>query len=160
MTADPGCGKSVLARSLVDDELRSCASSKTAYFFFKSDDEKQTRTTTALCALLHQILVQSHPSLQRQAVKTFEKFGNRLAESHAALWDLLMSLSRESEAGQIVCIVDALDECEKLGRDRLLIDLNNLYANSGSFCQKENTSRLKFLVTSRDYQSIRYQFGP
>lgn len=37
VTADPGCGKSVLSKSLIDDELRSTDQSTTAYFFFKDD---------------------------------------------------------------------------------------------------------------------------
>lgn len=53
VTADPGCGKSVLSKSLIDDELRSTSSSVTAYFFFKDDNDDQRKAAMALCALLH-----------------------------------------------------------------------------------------------------------
>jgi hypothetical protein len=39
VSADPGCGKSVLARFLADDELKPTESRITCYFFFKDDHE-------------------------------------------------------------------------------------------------------------------------
>jgi hypothetical protein len=56
LTADPGCGKSVLSRALVDERLvgiRSC-NPTICHFFFK-DNEEQNNIATALCALLHQL---------------------------------------------------------------------------------------------------------
>ena len=52
ISADPGCGKSVLAKSLVDDELLSSGTHSTCYFFFKDNDE-QDGIATALCAILY-----------------------------------------------------------------------------------------------------------
>lgn len=52
ISADPGCGKSVLSKSLIDDELRATGTHTICYFFFK-DNEEQNSLSPALCALLH-----------------------------------------------------------------------------------------------------------
>ena len=142
-----------MAKSLIDDELRSRPSTVQAYFFFKDDNKEQTGIANAICALLHQIIVQSGPKLQELAAEAYKKSGVRLAESFTTLWDLLLQLSRGPEAGEIVCILDALDECEKSGQNLLINSLNALYASP-----KKNEGRLKILVTSRPYQSIRNRF--
>src|SRR5215472_2210584 len=54
VTADPGCGKSVLSRYLIDrilpeDRRMVC------YFFFKDDFEDQKSSLRALCTILHQL---------------------------------------------------------------------------------------------------------
>jgi len=148
----------VLSKSLIDDELRSRSSSVTAYFFFKDDNHDQRKVTMALCALLHQILVQSGPELQRKAVQVFESHGRQLTDSFTVLWDLLLEVSRDPKAGQIVCILDALDECEEVGRKSLIDSLNAFNATTGSSTPEGSSSRLKFLVTSRPYHDIQHRF--
>ncbi|KAG7152782.1 putative ankyrin repeat protein like [Verticillium longisporum] len=54
ISADPGCGKSVLARSLIHGELGGTSEHTVCYFFFK-DNEEQDSLATALCAVLHQL---------------------------------------------------------------------------------------------------------
>ena len=49
VSADPGCGKSVLVRSLVDEYVGQDVS----YFFFKTDSKITRSQCHALCALLH-----------------------------------------------------------------------------------------------------------
>jgi SpoVK/Ycf46/Vps4 family AAA+-type ATPase len=56
VSADPGCGKSVLAKHLVDRFLPGKllpGSPTICYFFFK--DQDQNTVCQALCALLHQL---------------------------------------------------------------------------------------------------------
>ncbi|KAF6792671.1 ankyrin repeat protein, partial [Colletotrichum sojae] len=62
LSADPGCGKSVLARYLVETVIpRDSPASIVCYFFFK-DTEEQKSLNNALCALLHQLFL-SNPLL-------------------------------------------------------------------------------------------------
>ncbi|KAK7413536.1 hypothetical protein QQX98_007614 [Neonectria punicea] len=63
VTADPGCGKSVLAKYLIDRGLPR--STTICYFFFKDQDQNTVRQ--ALCALLHQLFSQK-PSLIEHAL--------------------------------------------------------------------------------------------
>jgi hypothetical protein len=66
ISADPGCGKSVLAKSLIDNELRNTEEHTICYFFFK-DNKAQDNIATALYALLHQLFTHQ-PYLIRDAV--------------------------------------------------------------------------------------------
>src|SRR4029077_6781138 len=52
VSADPGCGKSVLAKYLVDSVLPTTESRTTCYFFFKDDFEDQRTVVNALCCIL------------------------------------------------------------------------------------------------------------
>lgn len=152
MTADPGCGKSVLSKSLIDCELRSTLSLTTAYFFFKDDTPEQRSVTHALCALLHQLCSQNR-ALLRKAVEAYKKNGMQLTLSFTWLWELLLRVAQIPEAGEIVCIVDALDECQENDRKTLIGSLNYFYAY-----QKGCEVQLKFLVTSRPYYDVEESF--
>ena len=152
VTADPGCGKSVLSKSLIDCELRSTLSLTTAYFFFKDDIPEQRSVTHALCALLHQLCSQNR-ALLRKAVEAYCKNGMQLTSSFAWLWELLIRVAQIPDAGEIVCIVDALDECQENDRKTLIGSLNHFYA-----CRKDCEVQLKFLVTSRPYYDIEESF--
>lgn len=75
VTADPGCGKSVLAKYLIDHELPRLGSETICYFFFKDQDQNTSRQ--ALCALLHQLFSQ-RPSLIKHAMLQFNRDGKGL----------------------------------------------------------------------------------
>ena len=152
VTADPGCGKSVLSKSLIDCELRSTLSLTTAYFFFKDDTAEQRSVTNALCALLHQLCSQNR-ALLREAVEAYKTNGMQLTLSFTWLWKLLRRVVQIPEAGEIVCIVDALDECQENDRKTFIDSLNDFYAH-----QKGCEVQLKFLVTSRPYYDIEESF--
>ena len=42
----------------------------------------------------------------------------RLIDSFGDLWAILLSVAKDKDAGEIVCILDAIDECEDHGRSR------------------------------------------
>ena len=151
MSADPGCGKSVLAKSLIAKELKSTEEHTTCYFFFKDDNIEQTSATNALCALLHQLFNQKK-YLINYAMSDFHSNGVRLQELLERLWSILREASADTKAGTVVCIVDALDECDESSRTTLLRYLNHFYNNTAGN-DRENM-RLKFLVTSRPYFHI------
>ena len=151
VTADPGCGKSVLSRSLIDHELQSGPSRTTCYFFFK-DIGEQRSATNAISALLHQLCTQNHSVLQ-QIVRVYQSNGNQLTLSFSWLWKTFLAATSRSEAGEIVCILDALDECEKQDRLTLIESLNDFYTTRSGLA-----GRVKFLVTSRPYYEIEDRF--
>jgi hypothetical protein len=83
ITADPGCGKSVLSKSLVDGELQSQGSRSTRYFFFKDNDE-QNSLSDALCSLLPQLFTY-RPHLLSYASPFFDRNGHNLQKETAQL---------------------------------------------------------------------------
>ncbi|KAK4697268.1 hypothetical protein P7C71_g791, partial [Lecanoromycetidae sp. Uapishka_2] len=153
VTADPGCGKSVLARSLIDRELVNTASRMTCYFFFKDDSPEQRSAATALCAIAHQLCSRDDTAL-RLCMETYKKNGDMMTSSLLEMWGLLLEISRHVASGDIVCVLDALDECAE-GDQKILIDLLNEFYSSNT----RHHSRLKFLVTSRPYMIIEERFN-
>ena len=149
VSADPGCGKSVLARHLVDDVLESTETRTTCYFFFKDDFEDQKSAANAISCILHQLLTQ-RPWLFSEDVRAKVKAGGeKLLTSFSDLWELLLEVAEGESAGEILCILDALDECGFEGRLKI----------SGSLLEehrKQKAPNLKFLLTSRPFGSIRH----
>jgi hypothetical protein len=156
LSADPGCGKSVLSKSLLDNELTSTESYTTSYFFFKDDNVDQKSVANALCALLHQLFSRK-ANLLKHALPEFRTNGTKLPELFGNLWDILTQAAADPEAGIIVCVLDALDECEELGRYWLVDTLVRFYHDLGS--NGGNNTALKFLVTSRPYHDIERRFA-
>ncbi|KFX87806.1 hypothetical protein V490_08006 [Pseudogymnoascus sp. VKM F-3557] len=142
VSADPGCGKSVLSKLLVDKELQPT--------------KKRTTSTSALCALLHQLFAQK-PELLGHAAKVYDQNGeDRLKASLDLLWQVLTTAAEDPRAGEIVCILDALDECRHSELKPLLRKLCSFYdARSRS----SSNIDLKFLLTSRPLQHIEDEFS-
>jgi hypothetical protein len=109
----------------------------------------------ALCALLHQLFV-SKKALLRHAILPFKSEGPKLTNSFHSLWDILVSAAADPKAGEIICILDALDECEEKERSQLVQALDKFYRMPAS--DGNHKTALKFLVTSRPYVHIQREF--
>ena len=75
---DPGCGKSVLARCIVDEDLPRIfpndSSKRVLYYFFKDTSLEQRSVSRAISTILHQLFV-SHPRLIRHALPKYKEMG-------------------------------------------------------------------------------------
>jgi len=94
VSADPGCGKSVLARSLIDCDLQDDGQTTLCYFFFK-DNEEQNNLATATCTLLHQLYDQQ-PCLIRHAISRWEKNGDKLQQETEEMWRISTTIRSRS----------------------------------------------------------------
>jgi hypothetical protein len=143
----------VLARYLVDDILPTTETRTTCYFFFKDDFDDQKSATNAISCILHQLFTQ-RPQLFSDAIQAeLEARGKALTTSFRDLWDLLLKVAADEAAGEIVCVLDALDECASEDGEKL----------SKALIQQHRTKaapNLKFLLTSRPFGSIRRGFHP
>ncbi|KAK3947126.1 hypothetical protein QBC32DRAFT_319199, partial [Pseudoneurospora amorphoporcata] len=84
ITADPGCGKSVLSKYLIDQYLpQRCPTTTICYFFFKDGDQNTVKQ--ALCALLHQLFCQK-PCLIKHAMPHYDRNGPGMVGTASALW--------------------------------------------------------------------------
>ncbi|KAH6957586.1 hypothetical protein BKA56DRAFT_602057, partial [Ilyonectria sp. MPI-CAGE-AT-0026] len=99
VSADPGCGKSVLAKYLIDHGLPR---STTICYFFKDQDQNTVRQ--ALCALLHQLFSQK-PSLIKHAMPLFRKDGQGLINSTQSLWEVLRNAIKDPQAGPVIIVL-------------------------------------------------------
>ncbi|KAL1847004.1 hypothetical protein VTK73DRAFT_161 [Phialemonium thermophilum] len=83
----------------------------------------------------------------------FESKGDKLLSSFGDLWDILVSAATGDPTREIVCILDALDECTGSERDQLIHAIRRFYSNTSV-----RTPTLKFLLTSRPYLDIKVGF--
>lgn len=169
VSAGPGCGKSVLARSLIDVDLSTNTTSFTltegniteenvqttvCYFFFKDGAEGRTTASNALSAILHQLFAsQAQAELIKYAMQAHRNFGDSLTTNFPELWNILFACAASKQSGNIVCVLDALDECNGKSRRDLITKLQELYLSNS--CPK-----LKFLITSRPYDDIKLSLQP
>ncbi|KAJ9238315.1 hypothetical protein DTO169E5_4859 [Paecilomyces variotii] len=155
ISADPGCGKSVLARSLIEDEFMGLEATVSVCYFFFKDNDKQNNLSSALCAVLHQLFEQQ-PELLRHALPYWKKNGTRIQQEVDQLWRILLEATSDPAcSGAIICVFDALDECHDADQSRLIQKLKDFYHSAASSPQE---SQLKFLVTTRPYDRILESF--
>ena len=62
--------------------------------------------------------------------------GDHLSKSFHKLWNILTKAMTDPRAGEVICVLDALDECEESGRYEIIRALNAFYSSS------EGTARL------------------
>ncbi|KAH7175728.1 hypothetical protein EDB81DRAFT_18581 [Dactylonectria macrodidyma] len=148
VTADPGCGKSVLAKYLIDHGLPR--STTICYFFFKDQDQNTVRQ--ALCALLHQ-LFSLKPSLIEHAMPQFRKDGQGLINSTESLWKVLRNAIKDPQAGPVIVVLDALDECAKSEFADLMRNVESQFRSDQS-----GYGKLKYLLTCRPYEQVVSKF--
>ncbi|CZR63528.1 uncharacterized protein PAC_13425 [Phialocephala subalpina] len=154
ISADPGCGKSVLSKFLADQELQVTKDRTICYFFFKDDNEDQKTTTNALCALLHQLFGKKN-ELLKYALEVHNCNGDKFTASVDLLWEILITASADPKAKEIICVLDALDECRQSELEYLLRKVCAFYEGH----RIPDKTALKFLVTSRPLQRIVDQFS-
>ncbi|KAK6829838.1 ankyrin repeat protein [Apiospora arundinis] len=162
VSADPGCGKSTLARYLIEDVLpQKLPGSAICYFFFKRDHEEQGSPLKAISALLHQLFDQQ-PERAEACRDQIYKLGERLDQGTEDLWEILAhalhaGLARMTDVcGDVVCVLDALDECDVEEREHLLDNINALISTRNSH---PDVTGVKFLLTTRGYPQIMEHFG-
>ncbi|KAK0727869.1 putative ankyrin repeat-containing protein, partial [Lasiosphaeria miniovina] len=150
VSADPGCGKSVLAKHLVDSALPSNNHRTTCYFFFKDDSDEQRSIVTALCCILYQLFLQKRKLFTKTVLVQLGAERETLTSSFSELWSVLLRAAEDDNSGEIVCVLDAIDECDASGSSLLTQALSRLYRNSSN-----RKPKLKFFITSRPTTTIR-----
>ena len=159
VSADPGCGKSVLSSFLVNKFRESHSQDGwpgiVCFFFFRDDSEEQKNATSALRALLHQ-LFEAKSSLIAHAMPKFRSQGLKFKDDPAALWEIFTTAATDPNSGNVVCVLDGLDECEQSTRSMLMRFLVDFYSHAEPESEGRGGRKghLKTIVTSRPYRSI------
>ncbi|KAF5555115.1 ankyrin repeat-containing protein [Fusarium mexicanum] len=155
VTAEPGSGKSVLARAIIDRGERDVEWLYCYAFFRRKGDANQNRATDALCNILHQ-LFSHHHWLIKYAEPFIRTHGSKLFESFDLLWDILSEITASVNLGSVICIVDGLDESGAQNNEddqhKLIRKLKEHQVNSHS--QSPSGTVFKFLVFTRPYVII------
>ncbi|KLO80962.1 Uncharacterized protein LW93_9210 [Fusarium fujikuroi] len=144
VSADPGCGKTVLAKYLIDHAFPK--STTVCYFFFTEQDQNTVRQ--ALCALLHQLFCQN-PTLITQVMEIYEKNGKKIIYATSLLWKIFFNVTSHPSAGPVTVVLDALDECAETELQGLMRMIDHYFSG-----RRPNGSKLKFIMTCRPYYQI------
>ena len=157
VSANPGCGKSVLSKCLVAEKLATLdpENATICYFFFKDVSPDSRSITKALSAILHQLFIRK-PALVEHALTAFDENGDEISSMFSTMWEILEYAAADSRAGEIVCVLDALDECEEAQQITLIEKFKTFYGRAES--RGVPNQKLRFLLTSRPYRNIRTQF--
>lgn len=152
VSADPGCGKSVLSRTLIDEQLLGSdpATANVANFFFKDNEEANRSAVTALASILHQLLIQDS-RLQKHAERRFDVVGDKLAGSFDVLCQILKDIVADIDRDEVIILLDAFDECSTEGRQLWVQCLEALIDHP--------VRGFRIIVTSRPYDNIDQGFA-
>ena len=155
VSADPGCGKSVLASFLIDKfkstEFQEVLPSTVCFFFFKDDSDEQDNAISAISSILHQ-LFSAIPHLIKHALEWYQIKGKKLFHELRSLWNIFMSATSDASSKKVICVIDGLDERRNPSRDGLFQLLSDFCAKSTR--QGEERTQLKIILLSRPYSFI------
>ncbi|MCJ1399212.1 hypothetical protein MMC11_002414 [Xylographa trunciseda] len=145
ISGDPGCGKSVLSTFIVDYIKDSLPDSTVCYFFCDDKVGLQRTAVSLLRSILHQLLCAKR-ALLKHVLPQFLVKGAAMFTEVSLLWDALITCLDDPISGSVICIIDALDECENIGRTWFLASLVK-YARRAILNPVQHST--KFLLTSR-----------
>ena len=157
-SADPGCGKSVLSKHLIDRHGEVLTTNNeiptVCYFFFKETDVSRKDGSKAIRAFLHQLVMQQ-PWLYRYLEEDFENKSDAFLSDINALWALFVKAATHSSSREVICVLDALDECEAISRRVITAKILRLFS-----CRFGDSGKpaLKMIVTSRPEFRIERDF--
>ena len=137
----PGCGKTVLTSSIIDDVSRTCcidSASALAYFYFDFADKKKQSLYDLLRSVVAQLLQKNLHLLDQEECPSIQMWNAALKPSCAELLKVLRTVINKFE--HVYLVFDALDE--SADRDEVLNGLNEIV--------DWKLSNLHILVTSRE----------
>ncbi|KFY84990.1 hypothetical protein V500_08810 [Pseudogymnoascus sp. VKM F-4518 (FW-2643)] len=158
VTADPGCGKSVLSSFLIDicQSTKRSRAVNVCYFFFKDDSTEQRTANYAIQALLHQIYTKQ-PELLTHLIEYRASKGFAVPQLFSSLWKLFLDTTTSKVSNDTICIIDGLDECDMPSRREFTIALADKFKGKDS--HDYSRPALKVLITSRPDNAINNSFS-
>ncbi|KAL4929527.1 uncharacterized protein BDV17DRAFT_56903 [Aspergillus undulatus] len=155
LTADAGCGKSVLASSAVNQLRETRTSDLVCHFFFRDDNKIQADGVCALQALLHQVL-STRATIPRILETEFDNKGDVVLTRFQSLWNIFLGVVAEGPRN-VLCVLDGLDECESTTQNLLLAAISKFYeqnAGENNLVHLQKRPFLKMFLTARPLNTI------
>ncbi|KAH0364243.1 purine and uridine phosphorylase, partial [Aureobasidium melanogenum] len=144
----PGCGKTVLSSSIIENlqQTSSVSSAALLYFYFDFSDVRKQTLDDALRSLLWQLTKHSEGSF-REVEQLYKSCKD--GENQPSTQSLIRALESILQGiGRVMTVLDALDECET--RRELLQWLAETAA--------KNSSGIQMITTSRKEYDIEFAF--
>jgi hypothetical protein len=149
---DPGKGKTMLLCGIIDELQKTTASTAcVVYFFCQATDSRINSATAVLRGLLY-LLVSQQPALTAHVRKRYDEAGKSMFEdtnAWIALTETFADVLQDPNLDTTYILVDALDECTT--------DLPKLLQFLAQ--QSSASSRVKWIVSSRNWPEIEAQLG-
>jgi len=87
---------------------------------------KQITTTSAFRSIIHQVFTED-VTLVKHAMRQFQLKGRKYADEFISLWDILVAITaNDLQRRNIICVLDGLDESEKVDRVQMIELLETL----------------------------------
>ncbi len=151
LSGGPGIGKTMISSFLVEELAQLAEQSQMTLAYYFCDDKYETRrTATAILRGLLLQLLRQRPVLFKHIQPDFDISRGRLFTDFYALWRIFDNIVKDPEAGEVYCLIDALDECEKESRQLFLTNFTKLFSS-----QQSKKRVVKFIVTSRGENDIK-----
>ena len=149
---DPGKGKTMLLCGIINQLQRAVArTASVSYFFCQATDSRINSATAVLRGLLY-LLVSQQPALTAHVRKRYDQAGKAVfedANAWVALTEIFADVLQDPSLDTTYIVVDALDEC--------MTDLPRLLHFIAQ--QSSASSRVKWIVSSRNWPDIEAQLG-
>lgn len=116
------------------------------FYFFKDDDDQLRSYEDALSSMVHQLLVQER-GLTRHVRDLYKRHRHGIRYQTKELWNFLKVAAAEPHR-EVICVLDAVDECAPAGRRQLLSDLAFVFSSGATI---PLPTKLKCVLTSRPY---------
>jgi ankyrin repeat protein len=142
----------------VDERLLDTVAKDTTicYFFFKDTSEHQRNPVHAMAALLHQLFrSEKGEKVIRYALPAFREDEEKVSQNFEVMWGIIQNIALDPNCGNIVFLLDALDECLSSEQKNLIMKLKGLEQSQNRLGTAKN---VKFLITSRPYWNIEKEF--
>ncbi|MCJ1383875.1 hypothetical protein MMC17_006989 [Xylographa soralifera] len=156
-----GTGKTILSAYLLEhlaaQETPPSLPTRLCYFFCDEKIDTQRGGTAIVKSLIHQVLVGRRP-LIKYVRSAYDVHGPQFDQNFTELWRIFIAIASDERVGPVSVIVDAIDECEQITRDRFLRNVLQLTENLRSGGLKP--SCIKFLFTSRPLLGRQYTTNP
>ena len=145
----PGCGKTVLSSTVIEDLTRCVHQRVLLYFFFDSNDYSKQSHDSMIRSLVHQLYFMQ-PKARQPLHALFSSCHN--GERGASSSDLEKVFSAMlREASGLWIVLDALDECRTRSTSRYSYGVLPWIRQTVS----SDPNRVHILATSRDEEDIR-----
>jgi Cdc6-like AAA superfamily ATPase len=143
----PGCGKTILSSTIVQDAKSTLPSGTILYFYFDFNDNHKQTFDSMIRSLISQLCCQSEDAWKRLSSFFLSCAGGRRQPSTASLCQLFFQMIDDLE--YVYIVLDALDECTTRMEpcsEGLLYWISDLMGSG--------RTNIRLLVTSRPEEDI------
>ena len=144
----PGCGKTVLSATILDQQAKTPPNAVLAYFYFDFNDDNKRKVSACIRSLVMQLAAQVPEGLQTVKSLYLNSENGQMQPREAAILPALDHMIQRTEHAYI--ILDTLDESD--GHEELLDLIEGL--------AEKHKNRLHILATSRRERVLEERLKP